>query len=37
VDTFVEVGPGDVLRGLIRRIDRGVRGRGVEEIIEGPQ
>jgi [acyl-carrier-protein] S-malonyltransferase len=25
VDTFVEVGPGSVLSGLIRRIDRSVR------------
>lgn len=37
VDTFVEVGPGKVLRGLIRRIDSGVEGRSVEEIIEGLQ
>ncbi|MEA3344861.1 MAG: ACP S-malonyltransferase [Chloroflexota bacterium] len=34
VDTFVEVGPGDVLRGLIRRIDREVERRGIEDILE---
>ena len=34
VDTFVEVGPGDVLRGLIRRIDGGVKRKGVSDIIK---
>jgi [acyl-carrier-protein] S-malonyltransferase len=31
VDTFVEVGPGTVLSGLIKKIDRGVRSLGVED------
>ena len=31
VDTFVEVGPGAVLSGLIKKIDRGVRALGVED------
>jgi len=31
VDTFVEVGPGTVLSGLIKKIDRGVRALGVED------
>jgi len=31
VDTFVEVGPGKVLCGLLRQIDRGVRGLNVED------
>jgi [acyl-carrier-protein] S-malonyltransferase len=31
VDTFVEVGPGTVLSGLVKKIDRGVRVFGVED------
>ena len=31
VDTFVEVGPGTVLSGLIKKIDRSVRALGVED------
>ena len=31
VDTFIEVGPGNVLQGLIRRIDRSVRVFGVSD------
>jgi [acyl-carrier-protein] S-malonyltransferase len=31
IDTFVEVGPGRVLAGLVRRIDRRVRVYGVED------
>ncbi len=31
VDTFVEIGPGKVLTGLIRRIDRGVRLINIED------
>jgi len=34
VDTFVEVGPGEVLRGLIRRIDRGVERKGVGDMLQ---
>jgi [acyl-carrier-protein] S-malonyltransferase len=32
VDTFVEVGPGKVLSGLVRQIDRGVRCLNVEDV-----
>ncbi len=37
VDRAIEVGPGNVLQGLMRRIDRGVRttGAGTQEEIEG--
>ena len=31
VDTFVEVGPGTVLSGLVKKIDRGVRVLGVDD------
>ena len=31
VEIFVEVGPGRVLGGLLRRIDRGVKGLNVAE------
>jgi len=31
VDTFIEVGPGKVLSGLIRQINRGVRCLNVED------
>jgi [acyl-carrier-protein] S-malonyltransferase len=31
VTTFVELGPGAVLSGLIRKIDRGVRTMNVED------
>ena len=31
VDTFVEVGPGQVLAGLVKKIDKGVRVLGVED------
>jgi [acyl-carrier-protein] S-malonyltransferase len=31
VTLFVEVGPGKVLAGLLRQIDRSVRGFGVED------
>jgi len=43
VGTFVEIGPGDVLAGLIRRIDRGVERlsvgdpTGVDQIVTGEQ
>jgi [acyl-carrier-protein] S-malonyltransferase len=39
LDTFIEVGPGRVLTGLMRRIDRSVRmfnvsdPRGVERVL----
>ena len=32
VTTFVEVGPGNVLSGLIKRIDRGVRAISVNDL-----
>jgi len=32
VDTFVEVGPGKVLTGLVRRIDKGVRTIAIDDI-----
>ncbi|HKS27990.1 MAG TPA: ACP S-malonyltransferase [Pyrinomonadaceae bacterium] len=32
VDTFVEVGPGKVLSGLVRQIDRSMRGLNVEDM-----
>lgn len=32
VDTFVEVGPGKVLTGLLRQIERSVRGFNVEDV-----
>jgi [acyl-carrier-protein] S-malonyltransferase len=31
VTTFVELGPGSVLAGLIRKIDRGVQVMGIED------
>lgn len=31
IDTFIEVGPGRVLQGLMKRIDRGVKVYGVED------
>jgi len=31
VDTFVEVGPGTVLAGLVKKIDKGVRVLSVED------
>ncbi|MCD6288941.1 MAG: ACP S-malonyltransferase [Anaerolineae bacterium] len=31
IDTFIEIGPGNVLSGLIRRIDRGVRTLSVND------
>lgn len=33
VGTFIEVGPGNVLRGLIRRINRRVERKGMEDIL----
>jgi [acyl-carrier-protein] S-malonyltransferase len=32
VTTFVEVGPGNVLSGLVKRIDRGVRAISVNDL-----
>jgi [acyl-carrier-protein] S-malonyltransferase len=32
VKTFVEVGPGNVLSGLVRRIDRGVKAVSVNNV-----
>ncbi|MGZ8688601.1 MAG: ACP S-malonyltransferase, partial [Gaiellaceae bacterium] len=32
VTTFVEVGPGNVLSGLVKRIDRGVRTFSVNDL-----
>jgi [acyl-carrier-protein] S-malonyltransferase len=34
VRTFVEVGPGDVLTGLVRRIDRSVKAVSINSIKE---
>jgi [acyl-carrier-protein] S-malonyltransferase len=33
-DTLLEVGPGNVLSGLMRRIDRGVRVLKLDEVLE---
>jgi [acyl-carrier-protein] S-malonyltransferase len=35
VTTFVEIGPGQVLTGLIKRIDRGVRAIGLGDLGVG--
>ena len=32
VQTFVEVGPGDVLSGLVKRIDKGVKAISVNDL-----
>ena len=32
MQTFVEVGPGDVLSGLLKRIDRGVKAISVNDL-----
>ena len=34
VDTFVEIGPGKTLCGFLRKIDRNVKGVGIEKIEE---
>ena len=37
VTTFVELGPGNVLAGLIKRIDRNVKTIGLKDLIAASQ
>jgi [acyl-carrier-protein] S-malonyltransferase len=32
IDTFIEIGPGNVLKGLIRRIDSSVEVKNIENM-----